>query len=112
MRTREPFLPRPQHGLTQNTFCNAGVVFDAQLSHNLAVYAPNVDLDPITASVAAIYPAVSPTERPNVIHACVASVGVFHLEFWDKQKRFESSWIVFSLRDFLLDLCRSLELRY
>ncbi|KAF8553093.1 hypothetical protein OG21DRAFT_1604322 [Imleria badia] len=37
---------------------SAGVVFDAQLRTNLAVYAPNVDPGPITASVAAIYSAV------------------------------------------------------
>ncbi|KAG6372474.1 ABC transporter [Boletus reticuloceps] len=53
----------------------AGVVFDAQLRQNLAVYAPNVDPGPITASVAAIYSDVTSTARPSVIHAYVKSVG-------------------------------------
>ncbi|KAF8129836.1 major facilitator superfamily domain-containing protein [Boletus edulis] len=52
----------------------AGVVFDAQLRQNLAVYAPNVDPGPITASVAAIYSEVTSTARPSVIHAYVKSL--------------------------------------
>jgi MFS family permease len=52
----------------------AGVVFDGQLLHNLAVYAPKVDPGPITASVAAIYSEVPSAARPSVIHAYVKSL--------------------------------------
>ncbi|KAI9566619.1 ABC transporter [Boletus coccyginus] len=52
----------------------AGVVFDSQLRHNLAVYAPEVDPGPITTSVAAVYSAVSSTARPSVIQAYVKSL--------------------------------------
>lgn len=76
--TNAPNLPCTQHILTQNTVSSAGVVFDGQLRHNLAVYAPNVDPGPITASVAAIYSGVSSAARPSVIHAYVKSVGTFH----------------------------------
>jgi hypothetical protein len=78
MRTNAPNLPCPQHILTQSTVSRAGVVFDGQLLHNLAVYAPKVDPGPITASVAAIYSEVPSAARPSVIHAYVKSVGTVH----------------------------------
>lgn len=82
MCTEEPFLPRPRHKLIQNTCSSAGVVFDSQLHHNLAVYVPDVNPGPIAAIVTVIYSAVSSTARPGVIRAYVKSVGHFGFKFY------------------------------
>lgn len=69
---KRTLYPLPRHLLTQNTILSAGVVFEGQLRHNLAVYAPNVDLGPI--SVTAIHSMVSSTARPTVVRAYIKSV--------------------------------------